>query len=104
MIETFTAVAIANLVFEGAIQAGAGKLTEAEIEKCQQLWHIIRGKVKQEGVSEEVLVVVENTKSPKFLEEQVVPFFQVAMLKDPQFAREIQDIAQQIINLEIHEE
>ena len=96
MIETLTAAAIANLAFDGVIQAGAGKLTEAALAKCQQLWQKIRGKVKEEGVSEAVLVEVENKKSQEILEQQVVPFLQVAMLKDPQYAQEIQHIAQQI--------
>ncbi len=96
MIETLTAAAIAKLAFDGVIQAGAGKLTEAALAKCQQLWQKIRGKVKEEGVSEAVLVEVENKKSQEILEQQVVPFLQVAMLKDPQYAQEIQHIAQQI--------
>ena len=96
MIETLTAEAIAKLVFDGVIQAGAGKLTEAALEKGKQLWQKIRGKVKEEGVTEAVLVEVEKNKSSKILEEKVVPFLQVAMLKDPQFAQEIQNIAQQI--------
>ena len=102
MIETLTAAAIAKLAFDGAIQAGAGKLTEAAIEKSKQLWQKIRGKVKKEGVKETTLVEVENQKSLDVLEQQVVPFLQVAMLKDPQFAQDIQNIAQQI-NQEIHE-
>lgn len=96
MIETLTAELIAKLAFDGVIQAGAGKLTEAALEKCQQLWQKIRGKVKEEGVTEAVLLEVEKNKSSKILEEKVVPFLQVAMLKDPQFAQEIQHIAQQI--------
>ena len=96
MIETLTAAAIAKLAFDGVIQAGAGKLTEAALAKCQQLWQKIRGKVKEEGVSEAVLVEVENKKSQEILEEKVLPFLQVAMLKDLQFAHEVQHIAQQI--------
>ena len=96
MMETLTATAIAKLVFDGAIQTGAGKLTEAALAKAQQLWQKIRGKVKEEGVQETTLVEVENKKSLAIFEQQVVPFLQVAMLKDPQFAREIQHIAQQI--------
>ena len=96
MIETLTAAEIAKLAFDGVIQAGAGKLTEAALEKGQQLWQKIRGKVKEEGAAEAALVEVENKKSQEILEQQVVPFLQVAMLKDPQFAQEIQHIAQQI--------
>ncbi len=96
MMETLTAEAIAKLVFDGAIQAGAGKLTEAALAKAQQLWQKIRGKVKEEGVTETTLVAVETQKSLAIFEQQVVPFLQVAMLKDTQFAHEIQHIAQQI--------
>ncbi len=96
MIETLTAELIAKLAFDGVIQAGAGKLTEAGLEKGKQLWQKIRGKVKEEGLTEAVLVDVEKNKSSKILEEKVVPFLHAAMLKDPQFAQEIQNIAQQI--------
>ncbi len=103
MVETLTAGAIAELAFDAVIQAGVGKLKEAALEKGKQLWQKIRGKVKEEGVTETVLVDVENKKSQEILKQQVVPFLQVAMLKDPQFAQEIQNIAQQIINQEIQE-
>lgn len=96
MIETLTAELIANLAFDTIIQTGAGKLTEAVLEKGKQLWQKIRGKVKEEGVTEAVLVEVEQNKSSQILEEKVVPFLQAAMLKDSQFAQEIQNIAQQI--------
>ena len=96
MIETLTAAVIAELVFKTVIQTVVRKPTEAALEKGKQLWQKIRGKVKEEGVTEAVLVAVENQKSQELLKEQVVPFLQVAMLKDPQFAQEIQNIAQQI--------
>jgi len=91
-----TAAAIAKLAFDAVIQTGAGKLTEAAIAKGKQLWQKIRGKVKEEGATETVLAEVEKERSPETLEQQVVPFLQVAMLKDSQFAEEIQNIAQQI--------
>ena len=99
---TLTATAIAKLAFDAVIQTGAGKLTEAALEKGKQLWQKIRGKVKEEGVTEAVLVEVEKNKSSQILEEKVVPFLHVAMLKDSQFAQEIQNIAQQI-NQEVQE-
>ena len=103
--ETLTAEAIAKLVFDGAIQAGAGKLTEAALAKAKQLWQKIRGKVKEEGVTEATLVEVETQETQKSLpifEQQVVPFLKVAMLKNTEFAHQIQHIAQQI-NQEIIE-
>ena len=93
---TLTARLIAKIAFDAIIQTGVGKLTEALLEKSKQLWQKIRGQVKKEGLAESVLVEVEKNKSLAILEEQVVPFLQVAMLKDPQFAQEIQNIAQQI--------
>ncbi len=94
--EALTAAAIAKLAFDAAIQTGAGKLTEAGIAKGKQLWQKIRGKLKGEPAVEAALIEVEKNKSPEILEQQVVPFLQVAMLKDSQFAQEIQNIAQQI--------
>ena len=102
MMETLTAAAIAKLVFDAVIQTSAGKLTEAGLAKAQQLWQKIRGKVKDEGVTEATLVEVETQKSFSIFEQQVVPFVHTAMLKDTQFAHEIQHIAQQI-NQEIIE-
>ena len=96
MIETLTADAIAKLAFDEVIQTSVGKLTEAALARGTGLWQKIRGKVKEEGVTEAILVEVENQKSLDILEQQVVPFLQVAMLKDPQFAQALQNIAQQL--------
>ncbi len=103
MIEGLTAAAIAKLVFDAVIQTGTGKLTEKAIEKGQQLWQKIRGKVKEEGVTEAILVEVEQQKSWEVLERQIVPFLQVSMIKDPNFKQDIQNIAQQF-NQEINKE
>lgn len=92
----FTAAEIAELVFNTVIQTVARKPTEAVLTKGTELWRKIRGKVKDEGIAEPVLVELENSKSQEILERQIVPFLQAAMLKDPQFAQEIQNIAQQI--------
>lgn len=93
---TLTAAALAKLAFDAVIQTGVGKLTEAALEQGKLLWHKIRGKVKEEGVKEDTLIELEKTKSQEILEKQVVPFLQVAILKDKQFDQEIQSIAQQI--------
>lgn len=93
---TLTAPAIAKLAFDAFVQTGVGKLTEVALQKGKQLWQKIRGKVKEEGVKEVTLVELENKKSQEILEKQIVPFLQVAMLKDSEFEKEIQSIAQQI--------
>jgi len=93
---TLTATAIAELVFNTIIQTTARKPTEVVLNKVQELWQKVRGKVQDEGVTETALLELENQKSREILAQQIVPFLQVAMLKDPQFAQEIQNIAQQI--------
>lgn len=60
-----TAAAIAKLAFDAVIQTGVGKLTEA---LGKQLWQKIRGKVKEEGVTETILAEVEKERSPEILE------------------------------------
>lgn len=93
---SLTAAAIAELVFNTVISTVARKPTEAILEKGKELWQKIRGKVKDEGITEAVLLELEKQKSQEILEQQIVPFLQVAMMKDPQFAQDIQNIAQQV--------
>lgn len=93
---TLTAATLAKLAFDAVIQTGVGKLTEAALKQGKILWQKIRGKVKEEGVTEAVLVELEQNKSLKILEEQVIPSLREAMLKYPQFAQEIRNIAQPI--------
>ncbi len=95
-VEVLTAAAIAKLAFDGVIQAGAGKLAEATLDKSRQLWQKIRGKLQEDSTAKAAIAQVEKQKSQEILEQQLVPFLQVAMLKDPQFAQEIKNIAQQI--------
>ena len=47
-------------------------------------------------MTETALAEVENQKSEEILTQQIVPFLQVAMLKDAEFTKEIQHIAQQV--------
>ncbi len=91
-----TAAEIGELAFSSAIQAGAGKITEGAIKKVKLLGQKIRDKFKEEPAAEKALVEVEEQHSPEILEQQVVPYLQVAMLKDTQFTQEIQNITQQI--------
>ncbi len=97
-LELFTAEKIAELAFGAVIGTGAGKLTEGAIAKGKQLWQKIRNRLKGEPTAEAALVEVEQNHSKEHL-AQVVPFLQVEMLKDPQFAQEIQTLAQEITNV-----
>ena len=96
-LELFTAEKIAELAFGAVIETGAGKLTEGAIAKGKQLWQKIRNRLKGEPTAEAALVEVEQNHSKEHL-AQVVPFLQVEMLKDSQFAHEIQILAQEITN------
>ena len=97
-LELFTAEKIAELAFGAVIETGAGKLTEGAIAKGKQLWQKIRNRLKGEPTAEAALVEVEQNHSKEHL-AQVVPFLQVEMLKDSQFAHEIQTLAQEITNV-----
>ncbi|MEG3435781.1 hypothetical protein V0288_01495 [Pannus brasiliensis CCIBt3594] len=87
-----TAAAIAKIAFEAAI----GKLTEGALSGGLELWKKIKGKLKKEPAVETAIVEAEQMKSEEIVQQRVVPFLQVEMIKDPEFAREIQTLAQQI--------
>ena len=91
-----TAAEIAKLAFGGAIQASAGSLSQAAIERAKILWRKIREKFQGNPIAEQALNDVEKQQSPEILEQEVVPLLQMVMRQDPQFAQEIQVIAQQI--------
>ena len=88
-----TAAEIAKLAFSGVIQAGAGALS---VVGAKKLWQKIREKFQGNPIAEQALNDVEKQQSPEILEQEVVPLLQMVMRQDPQFAQEIQVIAQQI--------
>lgn len=96
MTDPLTAAAIATLAFEGAIKAGAGKLTEVGINQAKLLWDKIVAKFQGNSMAEEAIADAAEQQSTEILQEEVVPLLKVAMRKDPEFAREIQNIAQKI--------
>ncbi|NCR43965.1 MAG: hypothetical protein GPJ02_08035 [Microcystis aeruginosa G13-12] len=92
MLAELAAAEIAKIAFEAVI----GKLTEGAMDKGVELWQKIKQKLQKEPTAVKVLAAAEQTKSEAMIEQQVVPFLQVEMLKDPNFAQEIQTLAQQI--------
>lgn len=102
MIENLTAASIAKLAFEGAIRAGAGKLTEGAIDKSKNLWETIKAKFKGNPMVEEAIKDAEEQLSMEIVEKYLVSQLEFAMSKDLQFAEEIQKIAQEI-NSEIND-
>ncbi|WP_044033975.1 hypothetical protein [Microcystis aeruginosa] len=92
MLAELAAAEIAKIAFEAVI----GKLTEGAMDKGVELWQKIKQKLQKEPAAAKVLAAAEQTKSEAMIEQQVVPFLQVEMLKDPNFTQEIQILAQQI--------
>ncbi len=98
MLAELAAAEIAKIAFEAVI----GKLTEGAMDKGVELWKKIKQKLQKEPAAAQVLAAAKQTKSEAMIEQQVVPFLQVEMLKDTNFAQENQTLAQQIIAFLIH--
>lgn len=96
MVLGLTVAKILELAVGEFIKTGVGKLTEGAIEKSGQLWGKIKNRLQGEPVVEAAIVEVEAGSQEAV--KQIEPFLQVAMVKDPIFAEEIQNIAQQINN------
>jgi hypothetical protein len=100
VLEVFTAAKILEIALTAVIETGSGKFTEGAIAKAKELWQKIGDRLKSEPTAEAALVKVESEQSKDDL-EQVVPFLQVEMIKDKQFAEELQNLAQQFKQLNI---
>jgi len=99
------APAILKLVFDTAIATGATQATEAAIAKAQQLWSAIRQRFQAEPTVNQAIVQAEQERSFSILEQQVLPFLQVEMLKDSNFATVLQTLATELQqSLKISEE
>ncbi|NET53826.1 MAG: hypothetical protein F6K09_35880, partial [Merismopedia sp. SIO2A8] len=86
--ELFAAEKIAELAFGAVIETGTSELVK-------KLWGKIRNKLRGEPVAEAALVEIEQNHSKEQL-AKIVPFLQVEMLKDQQFAQEMQALANEI--------
>lgn len=87
-LELLAAEKIAELAFGAVIETGASELVK-------KLWGKIRNKLRSEPVAEAALVEIEQNYSKEPL-SKIVPFLQVEMLKDQQFAQEMQALANEI--------
>ncbi|NEP02756.1 MAG: hypothetical protein F6K58_29725 [Symploca sp. SIO2E9] len=87
-LELLAAEKIAELAFGAVIETGASELVK-------KLWGKIRNKLRSEPVAEAALVEIEQNHSREQL-TKIVPFLQVEMLKDQQFAQEMQALAHEI--------
>ncbi|MGK7924211.1 MAG: hypothetical protein AB4290_02980 [Spirulina sp.] len=91
--EPLTASAIATLAFTVA----AEKLTEAGLGKLNQLREKIGKRLRGRSEAEKVLTEAENV--PPEAVEVVTGYLEEEMQKDPDFAKEVNDLAQEIINI-----
>lgn len=98
---TLTASAIATLAFQKLIESGAGELakkfsTEA-IAKMDTLLKRIWAKLRSKPRVEEVKTVIDQTQkiTPEQV-NQIAAYLQVAMDEDPQFAKDVRLLAQEI--------
>ncbi|MFB2969659.1 hypothetical protein ACE1CD_11850 [Aerosakkonema sp. BLCC-F183] len=91
------AVKIAEIAFGKLVETAVGKGIEAGVEKLKPLrdkiWHKLRGNPNAEAV----LAEVEKKPNPSPADlQQIAGFLESAMVNDPQFAQEVQTLAQEI--------
>gem|GEM_PF-822608 len=96
MVEPLSATAIATLAFIGGTAAGTvvEKLTEAALEKTSELRKKIWDKLRGNPSAEKALEAAEEGSDTEL--ETVADYLKIAMREDPDFAAEIQELAQAI--------
>ena len=97
--EPLSALAIATLAFIGtkAAETAVGKLTEAAMEKVNQLRRKITDKLSSNPSAEVALLAAQEGSEADL--EAVSEYLQAAMDEDPQFAQEVSALATEIKNL-----
>ncbi|MEH2404480.1 hypothetical protein [Nostoc sp.] len=96
---SLTASAIANLAFQKFVESGAGELakkfTESAIAKMEELRQKIWEKLRGKPTAEAALTSVVKLGSKAEL-DRIIAYLQVTMDDDPEFAQELQLLAQRI--------
>ncbi len=90
MLAELTAAKILEMVVDGFIAAGAGKLTEAALPKLQTLWRKIRDRLARRP---ELPALPETPTGA--IDPQVLPILDAELVNDPPFAEEVRAIAQE---------
>ncbi|NEO68667.1 hypothetical protein [Moorena sp. SIO3H5] len=100
-----SAAEIATLAFKKFLESGAGELakhfTTAAIAKMEELRKMIWDKLRDNYKAENALTAVEKGSSSDL--ERVADYLKVIMNEQPEFAKEIQAIAQEIHTGKIHD-
>lgn len=97
-VTAMTASAIATLAFQKFIEAGVGdlakKFTEGAIAKMEALRQKIWNKMTGKPTAESALTSVQQGNKAEL--DRLIAYLQVAMDDDPEFADEVQLMAQEI--------
>lgn len=95
---SLTAGTIATLAFTKVFETSVEKFTEAAIAKMdvlrKKIWDKLRGNFKAESA----LTAAE--KGSKSDLDRVAAYLQVVMDEEPEFAKEVQTLAKEIINID----
>jgi hypothetical protein len=102
-ISTLAAGAIAKLAFDEFIKAGAGETAKQTVGGVLELVTRLRDKIQSQfkgnARAETALAEVEQQGTPAAL-EKVTKYLDIEMTEDRTFAGEMQQIAQQIVNIQ----
>jgi hypothetical protein len=90
MLAELTAAKLLEMVVDGFIAAGAGKLTEAALPKLQTLWRKIRDRLARRP---ELPALPETPTGA--IDPQVLPILDAELVNDLPFAEEVRAIAQE---------
>lgn len=91
MLIELTAAQLLEMVVDGFISAGAGKLTEAALPKLQTLWRKIRDRLARRP---ELPALPETPTGA--IDVQAVAILDAELVNDPPFAEEVRAIAQEL--------
>ena len=98
---------ILKLAFNEFIKAGAGetakKLTGRALDKARELRYKIvsRFQNKQDKKSEKAIVAIQEHSSLEAL-QKLTTYLDDEMKREPIFAQELQEVAEQIVNIQSH--
>lgn len=102
-VTAITAGAIAQLAFNEFIKSSAGeaakKLTGEALAKANELRQLIWAKLRGSDRAETALAEVEKEGTPAAL-DKVTKLLDVEMALEPEFANQVRQVAQQIINIQ----
>lgn len=100
---TLAAGAIAKLAFDEFVKSSAGeaakKLTGEALSKANDLRQAIWAKFRGNARAETALAEVEKQGTPEAL-DKVTKLLDAEMALEPEFATEVRQLAQQIINIQ----